>query len=59
MRPAWEYKVEFSERGKCIKREYSIGPIVPWMIVALTALAIGAYLGVLPIGPWDLFKPWR
>jgi len=35
MKNAWEYKAEFTPSGKCIKREFSIGPIVIWAIVTV------------------------
>jgi len=53
MRNAWEYKVEFSDRGKLLKKEIAIGPIVIRAIVVITALYSGAKF--LPAGFWTFF----
>jgi hypothetical protein len=41
---AYECKVEYGRDGKCIRREWSVGAIVPWAIVALVALFTGKAL---------------
>jgi hypothetical protein len=56
MRNAYECKEEFSAGGKCIRRERSIGPIVPWMIVALVALLTRQAIVSLSPSFWDFFK---
>jgi hypothetical protein len=55
-RNAFERKEEYGRDGKCIKREWAVGPIVPWAIVALTALALGKGLFNLPPVFWESFK---
>ena len=55
MKNAYECKEQFSPDGKCLKRERIIGPIVPWMIVAILALLLGKAIG-LPVGLWGLLK---
>jgi hypothetical protein len=54
---AYECKVEYSRDGKRLtKRERSIGPIVPWSIVALVALLMGRAVIELPPSFWSFFK---
>ncbi len=39
MKNAYEWKSEYSPSGKCIKREWAIGPIAIWaMVVIIVAL---------------------
>ena len=56
MKNAYEYKEEFSPEGKRLKRELNVGPIVPWTIVALTALITGKAIASIPSSFWEFFK---
>ena len=53
MKAAWEYKAEFTPKGQCIRKEYSIGGIVIWAIVAVIAIWQG--VAWLPSTFWRLF----
>lgn len=50
MKNAYECREEFNERGRCIKRERCIGPIIPWSIIAFLALSSGRSIPTLPAG---------
>lgn len=56
MQKAYEWKVEYGRDGKCVRREWSIGPIVPWAFVALVALLSGKALVSLPLWFWPFDK---
>jgi hypothetical protein len=51
---ACECKVEYGRDGKCLKKEWAIGPIVPWALVAIAALLLGQ---ALPVSFWQFLKP--
>ena len=56
MQKAFERGEEYTRDGKCLKREWSIGPIVPWAIVALVALLTRQALVSLPAPFWEFVK---
>jgi len=56
MQKAYERREEYTCDGKCIRREWSIGAIVPWAIVALVALFMGNAFVSLPASIWEFFK---
>ena len=56
MRNAYERREEYNPEGKCLKREWAIGPIAVWGIVTLVALFKGHALINLPSSLWDFFK---
>jgi hypothetical protein len=59
MKNAYECKEQYTREGKCIKREWAIGPIVPWSIVALVGIIAGAVAGHalnIPAEFWHLLK---
>lgn len=56
MKNAYEHREYFGRDGRCTLRERSIGPIVPWCIVALVAILMGKAL-TLPSGFWQFLKP--
>lgn len=56
LKNAYECREEFNARGRCVKRERAIGPIVVWSVVALVALYSGQGLVTLPPAFWEFFK---
>jgi hypothetical protein len=56
MQKAYECKVEYSRDGKCLRREWSVGAIVPWALVALVAIWSGHALVSLPASFFQIFK---
>ena len=54
MRNAYEIREEFDSRGRCLKRERTIGPGVPWMVVALAAMCAGK--DFLPPSFWQFLR---
>jgi len=55
MSNAWQYKAEFDPKGKCRKKEISIGSIVVWAVVIIIAIVLGAKL---PVSVWTSL-PWK
>jgi len=56
MHKAYEVKEEFSPDGRrLVRREWSIGPIVIWAVVAVAAIWRGQ--AILPANFWWVFKP--
>ena len=55
MRNAVEWRIEYTGDGKPKRKEWTVGPIVPWSIVALAALFAGKAIG-LPQSFWEFFK---
>jgi hypothetical protein len=53
---AYECKVEYSRDGKCIRRERSVGAVVPGSIVALIGLWTGTTLFNPPLWFWQLLR---
>ena len=56
MKSAYERKEEYGKDGKCLRREWSVGDIVPWAIVALIAILSGHALLNLPPSFWSLLR---
>jgi hypothetical protein len=56
MNNAYECKETFSREGKCLKRERTVGAIVPWSLVTLAGLVMGHFIQ-LPGSFWQFFKP--
>ena len=54
MNHAYHIKEEFSRDGKCLKRERTVGAVVPWMVVAILAIMTGS--AFIPPSFWGLFK---
>jgi len=54
MKNAYECREEFTAEGKCLKRERTVGPIVPWTLVAIIGIVFGKALSP---SIWQLFKP--
>jgi hypothetical protein len=54
MNNAYEVREHYSKEGHCIKRERTIGAIVPWAVVIGIALATGKAV-TLPAAFWQLF----
>jgi len=53
MSNALQFKAEYDPKGKCRKKEFSVGGIVIWGIVALVSLWTGA--SFIPAGFWAYF----
>jgi len=56
MQKAYEWKEEFNREGKCLRREWSVGAIVPWSVVSLVALIKHQAILSVPAAIWQLFK---
>jgi len=56
MKNAFESKTEYGRNGHPTKREWSIGPIVVWAIVAILTLLTGGVLVNVPPFLWPHFK---
>jgi len=56
MRNAYEIRETYSKEGKRLTRERSIGPIVPWAIVALATLLSGRAIVSVPASLWQFFS---
>jgi hypothetical protein len=56
MKNAFEFKTEYGRTGQPTKREWSVGPIVIWAVVAILALLTGKALINLPTSFWGFFK---
>jgi hypothetical protein len=56
MQSAYEYSEEFGKDGKCLKRKWVVGAIVPWTIVALVALFAGRAIVSIPPSFWEFLK---
>jgi hypothetical protein len=50
---AYEYKGEYDRQGKCLKKEFAIGPIVPFAIITALVWLFGR---TPPDNFWQLFK---
>jgi hypothetical protein len=56
MQKAFERREVYSPEGKCLWREWSVGPIVPWAIVVLAAEFAGKGLVSLQPSLWHFIK---
>jgi hypothetical protein len=54
VKSAYECKVEYSRDGKCLKKEWSVGAIVPWALVAIAGLIWGGRS--IPTSFWQFLK---
>jgi hypothetical protein len=55
MQKALERTRKFNAKGDLIEESFSIGPIIPWAIVAIIALFAGKALVNIPPSFWTLF----
>jgi len=56
MHKAYERKEEFSSDGKCLRREWSVGAIVPWALVVLVAILRDVAMLPIPPSLLEIFK---
>ena len=56
MKNAYEFKVEYGQDGKCLRREWAVGPIAIGGVVTLFALFTGRAFVMVPSSFWQLFK---
>jgi hypothetical protein len=55
LRNAVEWRIEYTGDGRLERKEWAVGPIVPWSIVALVALFTGKAMG-LPQLFWEFLR---